>query len=161
VLTLLASTGIFMVKHAGGGRGYALGRQILAFVAHHPTCDRVTYDTVSAFLQQHNLPQEETRATTVDALIAALQAELVTGAEISTPLPATQSPQVGLTEPLTSREMEVVRLLAAGYSNAEIARKLVVAIGTVKAHTSSIYRKLDVATRGQAIARLHSLGLLE
>lgn len=161
VLTLLASAGAFIVKHPGSGRGYALGRQILAFVIHHPTCDHVTHETVSAFLQQHNLPHEEPHAITVETLIAALQAELTTRVESSAPLPTTQSPHFGLIEPLTDREIEVVRLLAAGCSNAEIATKLVVAIGTVKAHTSNIYRKLDVATRSQAIARLHSLGLLE
>jgi ATP/maltotriose-dependent transcriptional regulator MalT len=57
--------------------------------------------------------------------------------------------------------VEVLRLLAAGKSNTEIAEALVVAVGTVKTHTSNIYRKLDVANRAQAVTRLHELGLLE
>jgi ATP/maltotriose-dependent transcriptional regulator MalT len=65
-----------------------------------------------------------------------------------------------LIEPLTVRELEVLRLLADGLSNGEIARQLVVALGTVKTHTASLYRKLDVISRTQAVARARELGLL-
>ena len=65
-----------------------------------------------------------------------------------------------LTESLTAREKDVLRLLAGGRSNPEIAGELVVAVGTVKAHTSSIYRKLDVANRTQAVLRARQLGIL-
>src|SRR5574340_48748 len=65
-----------------------------------------------------------------------------------------------LIEPLTDREMEVLRLVAAGFSNQEIADRLVLALGTVKTHTASLYRKLDVSTRTQAVARATELGLL-
>jgi len=58
-----------------------------------------------------------------------------------------------LVEPLTDRELEVLGLMAAGFSNKEIAEKLVVSIGTVKAHTHSIYGKLDVQGRTKAVAR--------
>jgi LuxR family maltose regulon positive regulatory protein len=71
--------------------------------------------------------------------------------------PTTQQP---LIEPLTERELEVLRLLADGLSNQEIARKLVVALGTAKTHTASLYRKLDVVSRTQAVARARELGLL-
>lgn len=63
-------------------------------------------------------------------------------------------------EPLSQRELEVLHLLALGRTNLEIARQLVVAPGTVKAHTSSIYRKLQVANRTEAAARARRLGLL-
>lgn len=66
----------------------------------------------------------------------------------------------GLPDPLSGRELEVLHLIAAGSTNQEIARQLVVAPGTVKAHTSSIYRKLDVANRTEAVARARQLGLL-
>jgi LuxR family maltose regulon positive regulatory protein len=72
-------------------------------------------------------------------------------------IPALQQP---LIEPLTEREMEVLRLLADGLSNQEIARQLVVALGTAKTHTASLYRKLDVVSRTQAVARARELGLL-
>jgi len=63
-------------------------------------------------------------------------------------------------DPLTPRELEVTRLICQGYSNAEIARQLVVAVSTVKKHTSHIYDKLGVRSRAQAIARAHDLGLV-
>ena len=65
-----------------------------------------------------------------------------------------------LIEPLSERELEVVSLLANGLSNQDIAEKLFVSVGTVKAHTSNIYRKLEVSSRTQAIARAKDLGLL-
>ncbi len=61
---------------------------------------------------------------------------------------------------LSERELEVLRLIAAGHSNAEIARQLIISLGTVKAHTSNIYRKLDVRGRAQAIVKAQELNLL-
>ncbi len=63
-------------------------------------------------------------------------------------------------EPLTERELEVLRLLAAGHSNQAIARQLIVAVGTVKRHVNSILSKLDVQSRLQAVARARELGLV-
>jgi LuxR family maltose regulon positive regulatory protein len=63
-------------------------------------------------------------------------------------------------EPLSDRELEVLRLLAEGLSNREITQRLTVAIGTVKAHVHNIYGKLGVENRIQAIARARELGLL-
>jgi LuxR family maltose regulon positive regulatory protein len=57
-----------------------------------------------------------------------------------------------LVEPLSARELEVLRLIANGKSNAEVARTLVIAISTVKTHTNSIFSKLQVTSRTQAIA---------
>jgi LuxR family maltose regulon positive regulatory protein len=71
--------------------------------------------------------------------------------------PVAQQP---LIEPLTERELEVLHLLADGLSNQEIASKLVVALGTAKTHTASLYRKLDVVSRTQAVARARELGLI-
>lgn len=65
-----------------------------------------------------------------------------------------------LLEPLSDREQEVLRLIAAGRSNREIAQELVLAIGTVKRHTNNIYGKLAVGSRTQAIARASQLKLL-
>ena len=63
-------------------------------------------------------------------------------------------------EPVTGRELEVLRLLAAGASNKQIAEELVLVTGTVKAHLLNIYRKLDVHNRTQAVARARELNLL-
>ncbi|MEJ2734758.1 MAG: LuxR C-terminal-related transcriptional regulator [Anaerolineae bacterium] len=70
-------------------------------------------------------------------------------------------PQPGeLLDPLTPRELEILRLIGKGYSNPEIASELVVTINTIKKHTSNIYGKLGVRSRTQAIARAHELNLL-
>lgn len=63
-------------------------------------------------------------------------------------------------EPLSERELEVVRLLAAGFSNQEIAYKLIVTLNTIKTHLKNIYAKLAVNSRTQAIARARSLNLI-
>jgi LuxR family maltose regulon positive regulatory protein len=65
-----------------------------------------------------------------------------------------------LPEPLTPREQEVLRLLAQGASNQEIARQLVVSLATAKKHVSSILSKLGAENRTQAIAHARSLSLL-
>jgi DNA-binding CsgD family transcriptional regulator len=65
-----------------------------------------------------------------------------------------------LVEQLTSREHEILQLLARGQSNKEIADSLVVSVGTVKWHLINIYGKLGVQRRTQAIAKGQLLGLL-
>lgn len=66
----------------------------------------------------------------------------------------------GLFESLTERELEVLRLVAAGTSNRAIAARLTVTLGTVKKHLNNIFGKLDVQSRTQALARARELGLL-
>jgi LuxR family maltose regulon positive regulatory protein len=65
-----------------------------------------------------------------------------------------------LVEPLSARELEVLRLIAQGQSNQEIAESLVVALSTVKKHINGVYGKLGVRSRTQALARARELGLL-
>jgi LuxR family maltose regulon positive regulatory protein len=65
-----------------------------------------------------------------------------------------------LVEPLTNRELQVLALLAEGNSNAQIGDRLVITSGTVKRHTLSIYQKLGVNSRTQAIALARELNLL-
>ena len=62
---------------------------------------------------------------------------------------------------LTARELEVLELIAEGLSNQAIAERLIRSVGTVKAHTSSIYGKLGVGNRTEAVARARALGLLD
>jgi LuxR family maltose regulon positive regulatory protein len=69
-------------------------------------------------------------------------------------------PSASLIEALSERELEVLRLLAAGLSNREIGAELFLAVGTVKKHTSNIYGKLNVSKRTQAVARARELGLV-
>lgn len=65
-----------------------------------------------------------------------------------------------LLEPFTERELEVLRLLAAGLSNRAAAEQLFLAVGTVKKYTNNIYGKLGVGSRTQAVARARELGLI-
>jgi len=66
-----------------------------------------------------------------------------------------------LPEPLTSRELELLRLMATGASNQQIADRLVVGMPTVKTHVNRIFRKLDAASRIEAVTRARDLGLLD
>ena len=66
----------------------------------------------------------------------------------------------GLAEPLTGRELEVLRLLAAGRSNQRIAHDLVVALDTVKTHVIRVLGKFGAANRTEAAARARQLGLI-
>jgi DNA-binding CsgD family transcriptional regulator len=63
-------------------------------------------------------------------------------------------------EPLSERELEVLALLASGRTNAEIARDLFVALGTVKSHVNNIYRKLGAANRAEAVTKAREMRLL-
>lgn len=67
---------------------------------------------------------------------------------------------IELVEPISPRELEILHLMALGCTNQAIASQLVVATGTIKAHAASIYRKLDVANRTEAVARARQLGML-
>jgi len=63
-------------------------------------------------------------------------------------------------EPLSEREIEVLHLVAAGFSNRQIAQKLYLSMSTVKAHTYNIYGKLGVHSRTQAVAKARALAIL-
>lgn len=64
-----------------------------------------------------------------------------------------------LTTPLKEREIEVIRYIASGMSNDEIARQLVVAKSTVQWHIKNIYAKLYVHNRAQLVIKARELGL--
>jgi LuxR family maltose regulon positive regulatory protein len=66
----------------------------------------------------------------------------------------------GLVEPLTARELEILRLVAEGLRNQEIADRLVISLATVKRHIANIYGKLAVDHRTAAVARASELRLL-
>jgi LuxR family maltose regulon positive regulatory protein len=65
-----------------------------------------------------------------------------------------------LIEPLSPRELEVLQLIAQGLSNQEIADRLFLALSTVKGYTRTLFDKLKVERRTEAVARARELGLL-
>ena len=69
-------------------------------------------------------------------------------------------PTPGIIDSLSDRELEVLQLIAQGLTNSQIAARLYLSLNTVKAHTRSIYSKLDVHNRTQAVARARALHLL-
>ncbi|MDM7999452.1 MAG: response regulator transcription factor [Dehalococcoidia bacterium] len=89
----------------------------------------------------------------VQRLLAALPATDVAAASKG-------SSQGVLVEPLSDREMEVLRLVAAARSNRDIAEELCLAIGTVKKHVYNIYGKLGMRRRTEAVSRARELGLI-
>ena len=62
--------------------------------------------------------------------------------------------------PLTEREREVLDLVAGGATNREIAERLFLSPHTIKEHTSSLYRKLGVRNRAEAVQKAQRLGLI-
>jgi DNA-binding NarL/FixJ family response regulator len=74
---------------------------------------------------------------------------------------AADLPGISPPDPLTARELEVLRLVATGYSNSEIASALHLATGTVKNHVSNLLLKLGVRDRTRAVLRALDLGLLD
>jgi LuxR family maltose regulon positive regulatory protein len=71
-----------------------------------------------------------------------------------------EAPGTALSEELTGRELEVLRVLRSPLSLREVGATLYVSQNTVKTHTRAIYRKLRVSTREQAVARARELHLL-
>jgi DNA-binding NarL/FixJ family response regulator len=81
-------------------------------------------------------------------------------AELNRQLPAPGFMQRGLVEPLTPREVDILRMIARGSSNREIATHLVITEGTVKNHVTSILGKLGVRDRTQAVLKAQELRLV-
>jgi LuxR family maltose regulon positive regulatory protein len=86
--------------------------------------------------------------------LARLQRAFAAGPSAPDPGPS------GIIEPLTRRELEVLRMVAAGRSNQAIARELVVTLDTVKKHVGHVLGKLGAANRTEAVARARELSLI-
>lgn len=92
-------------------------------------------------------------------LLPSITAKVVSEfSRISKPAPKNQD--TFLPDPLSPREVEIIRLVATGASNKEIAEKLVISEGTVKNHLSSILSKLSVRDRMQAVLKAKELGII-
>ena len=128
--------------------------------------DHYVYDALragaSGFMLKDAPPEELLAAVDVVARGDALIAPAVTRAVIEEFVrrsPAPQPPPPLLDE-LTSREREVLHLVAQGLSNAEIADRLFVSNGTVKTHVARILSKLDLRDRIQAVILAYESGLI-
>jgi LuxR family maltose regulon positive regulatory protein len=99
----------------------------------------------------------DTEAEYLHTILAAFPAERMPEAHPdSQALPGMEA----IVEPLSKRELEILRLIGEGYANQEIAERLVVTLHTVKKHSSNIYAKLGVSSRTQAVAKGRQLKLL-
>lgn len=76
------------------------------------------------------------------------------------PEPAATARAQAAVGPLTTRELEILALVARGLSNQQIGTQLYISAGTVKAHTAAIFRKLDAANRAEAVSRAKDLRLV-
>lgn len=145
---------------------------LLAFTAHHSATDHETQYKAQTRLinvyQKGASPQlfaaavAKGEASDLDKLTTDLLHQLSapltpTSGEASLPTATNQN----LVEPLTPRELDVLKLLCEGLTNQEIADELVLAIGTVKFYTGQIYGKLGVRNRVMAVARTRELNLLD
>jgi DNA-binding NarL/FixJ family response regulator len=115
------------------------------------------------------LLKDATTERLVEAVVAADRGESVLAPSVAAklvarvaalPEPVPGSAPQPLVDPLTDRELEVLRQLAAGKSNREIARAVFLSEGTVKNHVTSILAKLGARDRTQAALRATALGLL-
>ncbi len=106
---------------------------------------------------------EVARSGALNSVLQAYAARLLEAfsAESAQPVAPARAPAgSGLIEPLSARELEVLRLLAEGQSNREIAASLVISVGTVKSHINHILGKLAAHSRTQAIAHARTLELV-
>lgn len=91
----------------------------------------------------------------IESLQAAEPVEESQEPEVSTSSPTTAAVENDFLQKLSKRELEVVDLIAQGYTNADIAKTLYISAHTVNDHTKNIYRKLDVHSRYELIALLN------
>jgi LuxR family maltose regulon positive regulatory protein len=117
---------------------------IQTFVDEGPALARLLYEAV----------KQEIEPEYAQHLIAAFPAESPKSESKS------KSEADGWVEPLSERELEVINLIAEGLSNREVGERLYLTANTVKAHARTIYSKLGVNNRTQAVNRARALGLI-
>ncbi len=159
-----------LLAHSGQ---QAQAQALLRFVDAHPACPGEVKTRTRRMLKHPELLKvmsnpalvTDYRDEPLERVVANVQTMLIhlaeprAGARARSVTPTT-GPNQALIEPLTPRELDVLRLLAAGLSNRQIADTLIVAVGTVKSYTSRVYGKLGVQNRVQAIERARQLQLL-
>jgi len=110
---------------------------------------------LAKLLQRMKAEEETLRLRAyIDRLLSAL------GSQADLQPSSRQASLQPLIEPLTGRELELLRLLGTSLTGPEIARKLMVSLNTVRTHTRNVYTKLEVNDRRAAVRRAEELGLL-
>ncbi|MDP9381322.1 MAG: tetratricopeptide repeat protein [Chloroflexota bacterium] len=172
VVAIIASAGELLLRAGQTSRGL----ELLSVAAGHPLGEREPRDRARRLLEEFqksadaDIVGDTARAreyADLDAIVADLQMELSapTRWAVSAPIGpdgqrAARRPEQPLADPLTERELEVLRLIAEGRSNREIADELFLTLGTVKWYGTQIYSKLGADGRTRAVARARELGLV-
>ncbi|HUT19581.1 MAG TPA: LuxR C-terminal-related transcriptional regulator [Anaerolineae bacterium] len=141
--------------HARGARDQALGALERALSLAQPE------GYVRSFIDEGEPMRELLRQTASRGIAVDYVRTLLSALDAETSIPNLRPvAHPGLVEPLTERELKVLRLLAVGLPSKEIARTLVIAVGTVKQHLKHIYGKLEVHNRTEAANRAKDLDLI-
>jgi len=119
---------------------------IRTFVDEGPPMARLLYEALS----------HEIEPDYVQRLLRAFPVEETEKTNASQP----HGPDSELIEPLSEREIEVLQLIAQGLSNREVGDRLYLTLNTVKSHSRTIYSKLGVNNRTQAVAKARTLGII-
>jgi DNA-binding CsgD family transcriptional regulator len=165
--SLLVSIGDWLVQIGRARRGLAL----LAMVLSDPGCPHEVRTRAENRLTSHRTTVDaglleaavrDGQASSLDVVLAGLLSELKgAGLAVGPAAPAgRRNASAELVEQLTPRELEVLRLIASGRTNQQIAAELVISAGTVKYYTGQIYSKLSVHNRTEAVSRARELQLL-
>ena len=143
---------------------------LLAYTVHNPKTDHETRKRAQTLLTngyQNKVSPDRLatasargRASDLARITADLFDQLSLPPTTTSAEPALPEPAETLVEPLTPRELDVLKLLCVGLTNGEIADELGIATGTVKFYTSQIYGKLGVRNRVTAVARARQLNLV-
>jgi DNA-binding CsgD family transcriptional regulator len=150
------------------------GMEMLALVWHHPASNQEMKDQAEQLAVQHTgrvTPDvyaaiwEQGKPRDLDSVVQELRVEFQVIKQLRGTPEVVEDDQVVdsnqfLANPLTSHELQILRLVAAGLANQAIARQMVITHGTVRGHLNKLYHKLDAENRVQAIIRARKLGLL-
>lgn len=163
-LTVCAAAGVFFAVTGDPERGVSL----VQLAARHPQTKSNVRARAEHWLQQADVVVERTDdPVDLDSIVKPLaqsvsehQWRSASQSSRSAPRTPIAPDQQGLIEPLSERELEILKLLADGLTNQQIADRLFLAIGTVKAHNYNMFGKLSVNNRTEAVKRALELRLL-
>lgn len=168
LLTFLASAGDWLLQTGRPAEAAAT----LALAQTHPASDHETrararqlLATIAGVLPPEDYAVLVERNQGVDPSdLAAQLIPMLTALPVAEAAPPSAPPAPAaassLAEPLTTRELSVLELLAAGRSSQEIADELFLSVNTIRSYSQDLYGKLGVGSRTQAVARARELGLL-